>query len=115
MAGYGLYAVVYSAFGFITPGSNRLLFGLWLIYGVYYAMTEGVEKAFVADIAPKESKATALGFHQTIVGITLLPASIIAGILFSFLPGAPFLFGGVMAITTVFIMCVFIRKDSITT
>ncbi len=80
MAGYGLYAVVYSAFGFITPGSNRLLFGLWLIYGIYYAMTEGVEKAFVADIAPKESKATALGFHQTIVGVTLLPASIIAGI-----------------------------------
>ncbi|MEA3429199.1 MAG: MFS transporter [Thermodesulfobacteriota bacterium] len=109
MAGYGLYAVVYSAFGFITPGSNRLLFGLWLIYGIYYAMTEGVEKAFVAGIAPKESKATALGFHQTIVGVTLLPASIIAGILFSFLPGAPFLFGGGMALATVFIMGVFIR------
>lgn len=112
MAGYGLYAVVYSAFGFITPGSNRLLFGLWLIYGIYYAMTEGVEKAFVADIAPKESKATALGFHQTIVGVTLLPASIIAGILFSFLPGAPFLFGGGMALITVVIMGIFIRKDS---
>ena len=111
MAGYGLYAVVYSAFGFITPGSNRLLFGLWLIYGIYYAMTEGVEKAFVADIAPKESKATALGFHQTIVGVTLLPASIIAGILFSFLPGAPFLFGGGMALTTVVIMGIFIRKN----
>ena len=114
MAGYGLYAVVYSAFGFITPGSNRLLFGLWLIYGIYYAMTEGVEKAFVADIAPKESKATALGFHQTIVGVTLLPASIIAGILFSFLPGAPFLFGGVMALITVVIMGIFIRKTSVT-
>ena len=114
MAGYGLYAVVYSAFGFITPGSNRILFGLWLIYGIYYAMTEGVEKAFVADIAPKESKATALGFHQTIVGVTLLPASIIAGILFSFLPGAPFLFGGGMALITVVIMGIFIRKDSVT-
>ncbi len=114
MAGYGLYAVVYSAFGFITPGSNRLLFGLWLIYGIYYAMTEGVEKAFVADIAPKESKATALGFHQSIVGVTLLPASIIAGILFSFLPAAPFLFGGGMAITTVFIMGIFIRNDGVT-
>jgi predicted phage tail protein len=78
-------------------------------------MTEGVEKAFVADIAPKESKATALGFHQTIVGITLLPASIIAGILFSFLPGALFLFGGGMALITVVIMGIFIRKDSATT
>lgn len=114
MAGYGLYAVVYSAFGLITPGSNRLLFGLWLIYGIYYAMTEGVEKAFVADIAPKESKATALGFHQTIVGVTLLPASIIAGILFSFLPCAPFLFGGGMAVTTVLIMGIFIRNDGVT-
>jgi len=111
MAGYGLYAAVYISFGFITPGSNRILFGLWLIYGIYYAMTEGVEKAFVADIAPKESKATALGFHQTIVGVTLLPASIIAGILFSLLPSAPFLFGGGMAIITVVIMGVFIRKS----
>ncbi|RZB35303.1 MAG: hypothetical protein SRB1_01071 [Desulfobacteraceae bacterium Eth-SRB1] len=113
MAGYGLYAAVYSAFGFITPGSNRLLFGLWLIYGIYYAMTEGVEKAFVAGIAPKESKATALGFHQTIVGVTLLPASIIAGILFSFLPGAPFLFGGGMAIVSVVIMA-FLSERRIT-
>ncbi len=112
MAGYGLYAAVYISFGFVTPGTKSLLFPIWLIYGIYYAMTEGVEKAFVADISPGESKATALGFYQTIVGVTLLPASIIAGIMFSFVPCAPFLFGGIMAVVSVFIMGFFIRHQT---
>jgi len=101
MAGYSLYAAVYTAFGFITPEANLLLWFFWPAYGVYYAMTEGVEKAFVSGIAPEGSKATALGFYHTIVGAGLLPASIIAGILFSILPSAPFLFGGATALVTV--------------
>ena len=104
MTGYGLYAVVYIAFGFISHGTNFFLWFFWPLYGIYYAMTEGIEKAFVSDIAPKDSKATALGFYHTIVGVGLLPASIIAGILFTLLPSAPFLFGGAMALVTVVIL-----------
>jgi MFS family permease len=104
MLGYGLYALVYMAFGFITPGTGWLLWVFWPIYGVYYAMTEGVEKAFVSDHAPEGSRATALGFYHTIVGIGLLPASLIAGILFSLAPAAPFLFGGAMAAAAVVIL-----------
>jgi MFS family permease len=100
ISGYGLYAVVYIAFGFIGHGTNWLLWVFWPAYGLYYAMTEGVEKAFVSDLAPMGSKATALGFYHTIVGVGLLPASIIAGILFSVLPSAPFLFGGATALVT---------------
>jgi len=111
IAGYGLYAVVYIAFGFISHKTNSLLWFFWPLYGIYYAMTEGIEKAFVSDIAPKDSKATALGFYHTIVGIGLLPASIIAGILFSLLPSAPFLFGGAMSIVTVIILCFFVKKN----
>lgn len=111
IAGYGLYAVVYIAFGFISHKTNSLLWFFWPLYGIYYAMTEGIEKAFVSDIAPKDSKATALGFYHTIVGIGLLPASIIAGILFSLLPSAPFLFGGAMAFVTVIILCFFVKKN----
>lgn len=109
--GYGLYAVVYIAFGFITASSNRLLWVFWPLYGVYYALTEGVEKAFVSDIAPAGSKATALGFYHTIVGIGLLPASLIAGLLFSLLPSAPFLFGGAMAVVTVLILGVWVKEN----
>jgi len=111
IAGYSLYAVVYIAFGFITGGTNWLLWFFWPFYGIYYAMTEGVEKAFVSDIAPIGSKATALGFYHTIVGAGLLPASIIAGMLFSILPSAPFLFGGTTAIAAVLILGFFVANE----
>jgi MFS family permease len=110
MAGYSLYAAVYIAFGFIGRETNFLLWLFWPAYGLYYAMTEGVEKAFVSEIAPTGSRATALGFYHTIVGAGLLPASIIAGILFSILPSAPFLFGGAMAIATVVILGLFVTE-----
>jgi len=64
-------------------------------------MTEGMEKAFMPDLAPDNSKAAALGFYHCIIGTGLFPASIIAGILFSFLPGAPFFFGGIMSLATI--------------
>ena len=110
MAGYSLYGIVYMAFGFIAVRSNWLLWIFWPLYGVYYAMTEGVEKAFVSRTAPKEAKATALGFYQTVVGVGLLPASIIAGLLFSLLPSAPFIFGGALALVTVAILGFFVKN-----
>ncbi len=109
IGGYLLYAVVYLAFGFIATGTNWLLWAFWPAYGLYYAMTEGVEKAFVSEIAPAGSRATALGFFHTIVGIGLLPASIIAGLLFAFNPAAPFVFGGLMALIAVLVLGVGVR------
>ena len=101
MLGYALYALVYIAFGFITPATRWLLWVFWPVYGVYYAMTEGVEKAFVSDLAPEGSRATAMGFYHTITGLFLLPASLIAGALFALSPAAPFLLGGALAAATV--------------
>jgi MFS family permease len=72
-------------------------------------MTDGVEKAFVAEIAPKDSKATALGFYNTIVGIFLLPASLIAGFFFAVSKPAPYIFGGVMALISVVVLAVFVK------
>jgi MFS family permease len=102
--GYGLYAVVYAAFAFIGPGSRWLLWAFWPLYGVYYAMTEGVEKAFVAGLAPEGSRGTALGMSHTIVGVALFPASVLAGLLFSLNPAAPFLFGGGLAAAAVVVL-----------
>lgn len=108
--GYLLYALVYLAFSFIRPESRYLLWGFWILYGIYYAMTEGVEKAFVADLAPPDSKATALGLYHTIVGVGLLPASIIAGVLFAWMPRAPFVAGGLLALGAVSIILTGIRE-----
>ncbi len=77
---------------------------------VFYALTEGVEKAFIADLAPPASKATALGFSYTIVGIGLLPASAIAGLLFSVSPAAPFIFGALMSCLAFFFMIIFVKE-----
>jgi MFS family permease len=73
-----------------------LLFG---VYGLYIGFTEGVEKALVADIAPDNLRATAIGLHATLVGIGLLPASLLAGLLWKFFgSSAPFYFGGFMGV-----------------
>ena len=106
ISGYTLYALVYFSFGFITIENKILLWVFWIAYGIYCAMTEGCEKAFVADLAPPGAKGTALGFFHTIVGIGLLPASIVAGFLFMWLPAAPFFFGGMMAIAAISVLFV---------
>ncbi len=96
-AGYFFYGLVY--LGFAIFSSTRALWIMFAVYGLYIAFTEGVEKAFVADIAPGELKATAIGLHATLVGIGLLPASLLAGFFWKVLgPAAPFYFGGIMGI-----------------
>ncbi len=109
--GYSLYAIVYVAFGFISPNSSFLLWIFWPMYGLYYAMTDGVERAFVSEVAPVNSRATALGFYNTIVGIGLLPASIIAGFLFAVNHSFPFIFGGIMAVIAVFMIAVLVKEE----
>ena len=111
VAGYSLYGITYAAFGVVAHGSI-LLWALWLFYGAYAAMTEGMEKAFVANLAPRGATATALGFSHTIVGIGLLPASLVAGLLFSLHPAAPFLFGAITSAVTVIILLGAVRDPS---
>lgn len=97
VAGYALYGIVYVGFALApAPGWAWVLFAA---YGIFYALTEGLEKALVADVAPVEHRATFIGLHSTLVGVGLLPASLIAGALWSALgPAAPFWFGGVLGL-----------------
>ncbi|MFO7650458.1 MAG: MFS transporter [bacterium] len=97
VAGYAFYGLVYIGFALArAPAAAWLLFAL---YGVYSALTEGLEKALVADVAPAEHCATFIGLHATVVGIGLLPASLLAGALWSLWgPTAPFWFGGALGL-----------------
>ncbi len=89
--GYLLYSSSYFLIA-LKPGMIWAAMG---IYGLYSGVSEGVMKALVAELAPRERKATLLGLLSTLEGIGLLPASLIAGFLwFSISPSAPFLFGG---------------------
>lgn len=102
-AGWLLYGVVYLGFAF--AGGVWLLFGLYAVYGLYYGLTEGVGKALIADFVRQEQRGTAYGLYNAAIGLTALPASFIAGILWQgigefsgFGPSAPFLFGSTLAL-----------------
>ncbi|MGE5508247.1 MAG: MFS transporter [Chitinophagales bacterium] len=97
VTGYAMYGLVYIGFALVkTPA------GLWTLfaaYGLYIALTEGVEKALVADVAPPHLRATMIGLHATLAGIGLYPASQLAGLLWQFFgASAPFYFGGVLGL-----------------
>lgn len=79
ITGWLIYAAVYVAFAFIKePWQAWLLF---IIYGVYFGLTEGVEKAFVADMVEPEKRGTAYGFYNLAFGITVFPASLLFGLI----------------------------------
>lgn len=83
-AGYLLYAIVYAGFALAgDSGKAWLPWVLFIVYGFYSAATEGVEKALIAELAPADLRASAIGLHAMIVGIGLFPASLLAGILWS--------------------------------
>jgi MFS family permease len=88
------FAFFYIAMSF-SGISLWMLCGLFGIYGLFKAATEGVEKALVADLAPKGMAGTAFGWFNLISGLMLLPASLIFGWLYeSFNPSYAFLFSG---------------------
>ena len=76
-SGWILYALVYAGFAFVSQAWQT--WALFLIYGIYFGLTEGVEKALVADLVPKEKRGTAFGFYNLAFSITVFPASIIFG------------------------------------
>lgn len=103
VSGYTFYGLVY--FGFALAGNHSNLWLLFGLYGIYYAMTEGVEKALIADLCPSDKKATFMGLHATLVGIGLLPASLLTGWLWTFFgPKTAFLAGGCLGLTAALAM-----------
>jgi len=96
--GYFFYGLVY--LGFAINNSLNMLWFLFGVYGLYIGFTEGVEKALVADMAPQDLRACAIGLHATLVGIGLLPASLLAGLLWKFWGAAsPFYLGAFLGIS----------------
>ncbi len=103
LGGWLAYGLVYLGFGLSQTG-----WGIWVLfglYGLYYAATEGAAKALVADLVPEAQRGTAYGIFNAAIGLTALPASVIAGLLWQgvgswtgFGASAPFVFGAVMAL-----------------
>lgn len=79
LSGWILYAAVYAAMGVIDNTVGVIT--IFLIYGLYYGLTEPCEKAWVADLVPPNARGRAFGLYNGVVGITALPASILFGLL----------------------------------
>jgi MFS family permease len=79
-AGWVIYAGVYAGFGWAN--SHAAIIALFVVYGLHRALVAGAQKALVADLVPAESRARGYGIYYTCVGLTLLPASVVFGLLY---------------------------------
>jgi MFS family permease len=109
IGGWLAYGLVYLGFAFASAGWQ--IWFLFAVYGLYYAATEGVAKAFVADLVPDTQRGTAYGWFNAAIGITALPASLIAGLLWQGVgvwagwgASAPFFFGAGLALAAVLLL-----------
>lgn len=107
VTGFLIYAFVYFGFGIST--NIGAIVALFALYGLYSAATDGIQKAFISDIIDKNKKGTGLGIYNALLGITLLPASIIAGFLYDHVNSRiPFYFGASTSVLAAILLVIYI-------
>ena len=102
--GWLLYALVYGAFAVFESAAG--LIAVFLLYGLYFGLTESSEKAWVAELSPSNLRGAAYGFYNGIIGLGALPASVIFGFIWK-IWGAPtaFITGSLLSlIASLFLM-----------
>lgn len=103
LVGWIFYAAIYLSMAIAS--STVILIGLFIAYGLYFGVTEPVERAWVAGLAPADLRGSAFGYYNGAIGIGALPASVVFGGIWAALgPSAAFSFGAVMAAIAVLIL-----------
>ncbi|HWW74368.1 MAG TPA: MFS transporter [Pyrinomonadaceae bacterium] len=110
VSGWALYAAVYLAFAFVsTPAAAWALF---LVYGVYFGLTEGTEKALVADLVRPERRGTAYGLYNLAFSITVLPASLLMGALWDWRgPATAFFVSAALGASAALLLALTVRPE----
>jgi MFS family permease len=120
--GWAIYAFVYLSFAGLVflPSTMQVAatFLLFAIYALFYAFSEGAEKAFVADLVPETRRGSAYGMFNFAIGLGALPASVIFGFLYSYfdklLPGyggtVAFGFGGLIAVISMVLLAFKVKE-----
>ncbi len=108
IAGWFIYAAIYAAFAIAsTPLHIALIFAG---YGVYYGLTEGVERAFVTDLVPANVRATAFGLYNATIGVAALPASVLFGVIWKYFGmKAAFFWAVALAAIASFALLIFVK------
>ena len=111
VSGWVLYAAVYAGFAFVSnPVSVWILF---LIYGIYFGLAEGAEKALVADLVRPDQRGTAYGLYNLAFGITVLPASLLMGGLWDWRgPRTAFLVSATLGATAALLLLLLVKTRS---
>ena len=110
VVGFVIYALVYFGFGITTHVAG--IISLFALYGLYSAATDGIQKAYVSDMVESNKRGTGLGIYNALLGITLLPASLIAGTLYDKVNSCvPFFFGSATALISAILMLIYILTD----
>jgi MFS family permease len=97
IAGWIVYALTY--LGFMFANTAWHVWALFGVYGLFYGLTEGPEKALVASMAPADRRGSAFGAYNFAIGIAALPASVMFGLLWQrFGPATAFAVGSGLAL-----------------
>jgi MFS family permease len=109
LTGFLLFSALYLLFG--LAHSSLFLWLLFPVYGMYMALTEGVGKAYISNLVPLEKIGTSFGAYQTTIGLCTFFASLIAGLLWTYIGVmAPFLFGSIMAAISALLFVILEKK-----
>jgi predicted MFS family arabinose efflux permease len=109
-AGWLMYALVYAGFGIFD--SPSVVIAIFLSYGLYFGLTEGVEKAWVADMAPAAVRGTAFGIYNAALGIGNLAASLLFGLIWTRVSAqSAFLTGAALAVAAAALLYLLIPAD----
>ncbi|MRR08064.1 MAG: MFS transporter [Deltaproteobacteria bacterium] len=113
VSGWGIYALTYVGFAFAATELHVWL--LFTLYGLFYGLTEGVEKAFLVDIAGQEARGSAFGWFNFSVGIGALPASLLFGFIWQGAgPSVAFGFGAGMAAVAAVLLLLLVKPVNAT-
>ena len=109
VSGWVLYAAVYAGFAFVDNAFS--VWALFLIYGLYFGLVEGAEKALVADLVRPEQRGTAYGLYNFAFGITVFPASLLMGMIWDWKgPATAFLVSAVMGASAAILLLIFVKR-----
>lgn len=111
VSGWIVYAIVYAGFAFV--GEAWQAWVLFIVYGFYFGLTEGVEKALVADLVEDEKRGTGFGFYNLAFGITVFPASLIFGFVWTTFGAEPaFLMSAAISIVAAALLMTSVRSGA---
>ena len=103
MLGYATYLLMSLGFAFATAQWEIVV--LFILYGVFYAIDEAQNKAFIVDLEA-ERRASAIGLYNFVTGVIYLPASLIAGVLWLLNPASAFLLAAGLAFAALVVFAV---------